>query len=337
MPLADSLRYVALETNENILVSNVLKVVVYHNRLYIHDSSRKIMVFSMEGKFLFEIDNLGLGPGEYSSLQDFCVSDGRINLLDLNGRKLLRYNASDGSYVSTIPLRPYFYNLFPTDKHHYLVDIDLYQPNGGMGVLLLDSAMEIQERLLQYDEYPLFGNGVNVFSALKDSAYSIFSQIEYTTYHFTLPNKLTKRYKFDFNKGVSTLKFKGKGTTDLSEDEADNLISPIYYKESEHLVLLQFLHKMKPYSILYTKQGEKSVSTYSTLKCEANSYLVFYTTDTPNLLASRVIPQQLELLKNTQEKDIPLEVKQSKLYDMALKWELDDNPIIQLIYLKTHT
>ncbi|MDR0948645.1 MAG: 6-bladed beta-propeller [Lachnospiraceae bacterium] len=332
-PYIDSVRYIALETSDTALVSRIKKVNVANGLLYIHDSAKKIVVYDTEGRFIYQIDALGLGPQEYSSIHDFCVYRGQVEILDLDARKLLRYRAEDGDFIESVSLQSFFYHFLPVPGHNYLADIHLYLQDEGMGTLLLDSLTNQRERLLSFAEHPTFANNINAFSALKDSVYGIFSQVDYTVYHFTYPQTLERKYVYRFNQGLSLSARAGKRSVELSAHDMDELIMPSFYKESHLFILLQLVYQSKGIEILYDKQtGETTVSP--ALLCRSLQCIELLPTDTSHLLASVVQPFQLELMKHTPKEQIPPPLRNGALYDIALQSREDSNPVIQLIYLK---
>ncbi|MDR0892599.1 MAG: 6-bladed beta-propeller [Mediterranea sp.] len=333
-PFVDSIRYVQLETNDSALMQSVRKVCVQGDYIYVQDAYNKIVKYDKIGRFQSVIGHVGLGPGEYASVQDFCMYKGLIEILDLEGRKLLSYHASDGTFVRSTPLRMFFYYFLPIVGHHYLADINIFLSNGGMGTLLLDSLANQKERLLSWGEYPTLMNNINAFSAISDSTYGIFSQPDYTVYYYTYPNILRRKYEYKFSGGKTFSSFANVHSTDLFKGNANGgLISPLFYVENRMFVLSLFSYQTKGYTVLYDKQRKVStVSVYPSVS-EAGC-LFFCPTGTPNLMVGKVPYSVLEALKNAPKNKLNKPIVESPLYDIALQSKPDDNPVIQLIYLK---
>lgn len=92
-----------LETNDESLISQVDKVVVQNDVVYVMDySQRCIQMFDRSsGKWLGKIDKTGRGPGEYLYLDDFDVIDSKIYILSHASRKLNVYTSA-GECVFTV-------------------------------------------------------------------------------------------------------------------------------------------------------------------------------------------------------------------------------------------
>jgi hypothetical protein len=93
------IRIVPLETKEECLISNIVKVQFYKDKFFLHDKSQKLLVFNTNGRFLSEIGKKGRGPGEFLELRDFDIdNDGNIYILDF--QKIHKFNI-DGKFLSS--------------------------------------------------------------------------------------------------------------------------------------------------------------------------------------------------------------------------------------------
>ncbi len=94
--LADSLKYIKLETTEESLLSRVGEIVIKDKYLYVRDYDQQaIFLFDKKGKYITKLDKRGEGPEEYTHLDKFLVDDNEeyIEILDFRGSKsrLLRF------------------------------------------------------------------------------------------------------------------------------------------------------------------------------------------------------------------------------------------------------
>jgi hypothetical protein len=80
--VVDSISYVVLETNDESLLGNVTKMVHRNHAFFIGNAyeSNAVLVFSEAGKFLRKLYSVGQGPGEYLTIDDFCVSNDGVTL-----------------------------------------------------------------------------------------------------------------------------------------------------------------------------------------------------------------------------------------------------------------
>ena len=93
---------VKLETTEQSIVGNYSKISIVDDVLYILDDvrSKSLFRFSLDGKFIDKIGNVGQGPGEYTEPTDFYVLNGYVYIYDEFQNVILRYD-KDGNYISS--------------------------------------------------------------------------------------------------------------------------------------------------------------------------------------------------------------------------------------------
>ena len=96
---------IPLETNDNVVIGDMEKVIYHQNRYYVLDGHRDqniVLVFDDVGKFLFKIGNRGNGPGEYLLLYDIAINPftGNIELLDAMRKRIFSYDLQ-GNYVKS--------------------------------------------------------------------------------------------------------------------------------------------------------------------------------------------------------------------------------------------
>lgn len=92
---------VPLETTEESLVGEVMKIVKENGMYYLACDGRNILMFDGAGKYRGQIDRIGAGPGEYQQMGDFDVLGERIAVLDAD--KVYFYTL-EGDYVRRVEL-----------------------------------------------------------------------------------------------------------------------------------------------------------------------------------------------------------------------------------------
>lgn len=87
------IRYIPLETNDDILIGGI-STVRYVNGYFYFISSQKILVFDKRGKFAYCIDKVGQGPGEYTSAWGVDVNlQGDVYVADTSVGKVIKYSS----------------------------------------------------------------------------------------------------------------------------------------------------------------------------------------------------------------------------------------------------
>ena len=92
--VADSLRYIPLETTDSCLIGSIDKLLQTEAGCFIvvdKEIAVSIYVFDSDGHFLNRIGRHGQGPGEYISIEDVTCGYGYIYVWDSNLNKVLKY------------------------------------------------------------------------------------------------------------------------------------------------------------------------------------------------------------------------------------------------------
>ncbi len=140
--------------NKHSAVKSFDKVVVFDQKLYVLDTyTRKLVVFDWEGNPLRTLDRKGRGPGEYLSIEDFCIDAcGHLYIIDPRTSKVIEYDAdfnAIGSWhlpyvsnqIAALPDGHFLLNLLPVNKGKY----------SDMELLVVDSAFQNSKCILKYD------------------------------------------------------------------------------------------------------------------------------------------------------------------------------------------
>lgn len=125
---ASSIKYVALETKDECLLSDELQVITTAQYVFVHDY-REYKVYRFDitsGKYLNTVGKRGQGPGEYARLQGFYIDDleKKCFLLSNTGIYVYSYN---GKFLNTISIPP-SYSPFRMERigDYYVLNNALY-------------------------------------------------------------------------------------------------------------------------------------------------------------------------------------------------------------------
>lgn len=103
--LFDSIRFVPLETDSNCMIGEINKIEFYDDKFFIldWDITKTLFCYDKNGKFLYKINNVGKGPGEYLSLTDFSINEQKkeLVLLDFRSQKIITYDF-EGAFIKEI-------------------------------------------------------------------------------------------------------------------------------------------------------------------------------------------------------------------------------------------
>lgn len=99
----ETLKSIPLETEKSSVITNIDGIKISKDTIYILDKrNNSILLFNLDGNFLYKINQTGRGPGEYYAIMDFFIIDNQIYLLDVKERFLIF--STKGDFINTIKL-----------------------------------------------------------------------------------------------------------------------------------------------------------------------------------------------------------------------------------------
>jgi hypothetical protein len=165
---------IILEDNEYAIIGQVSAIQVFEDYIFVLDqqSAKKMFIFDKTGKYIRQIGSLGQGPGEYLSINDFCVDakNKEIYLLDEYGRKIHKYNFETGKHIkSIILLDGYNYSRIAKSGDNFYISILPFSNEKSDSLLMkIDFETGQYEKYISADKYNAGWNG------LQFTAYNFF-------------------------------------------------------------------------------------------------------------------------------------------------------------------
>ncbi|RED94933.1 6-bladed beta-propeller [Marinoscillum furvescens] len=103
----DSVFYIKLKTDSNVLLSNTCGFTLTKNYVYVLDYSQEIVfLFNKKGSLISKLARKGNGPQEYAKLGGIVVSEDEkyIEVFDYIQNKIVQYTNLTFDWVATVPL-----------------------------------------------------------------------------------------------------------------------------------------------------------------------------------------------------------------------------------------
>lgn len=150
------IRYIPLETNDNILFGDSYTAHYVNNQLYI-STSQKVLVFDKKGKFVYGIDKVGQGPGEYTSIWDIDITQqGDVYIADGTSGKIIKYMSQGSRYEEYMTGEQFLNFVALNDSVFYLANVF---KDGQMDIALAKYS-PVSKELVALSTYDgLFENG----------------------------------------------------------------------------------------------------------------------------------------------------------------------------------
>lgn len=248
-----NINFLALEVTENSMIYGVNKIVIKNNLIFIGDfHSGKIVVYDMNGKIKFILNEKGVGPQEYLELKSFAVDDQNIYTLDNYRHAVNAYDCYTGVFKQSQKLSFIAWDMEVLDSNHFIfafipmegVKINMRQ--SPYKIFVTDKNLEITHKYFKYepDEYEFIGkltyftsmdDGV-VFSSMDLDDFTIFftaDSLKHIAINFAdnIPDKYRKDRKKILENGynyISQTPILCKSYISFEFSVGDNLLSYIY-------------------------------------------------------------------------------------------------------------
>ncbi|MDR1332411.1 MAG: 6-bladed beta-propeller [Tannerella sp.] len=115
---ASSIRRVQLETNDDILISNISNV-LETDEFFIVSHASRLSVFDKDGKYMNDISSKGQGPHEFNDISSIFIKDGLLYLYDASRRAVLIFTF-EGEFVRSFSTGKRYSSIFPLRSNDYV-------------------------------------------------------------------------------------------------------------------------------------------------------------------------------------------------------------------------
>lgn len=157
----DSISYVTFSDSlSESVFSEISKCQIYNGNIYILDfaKTKTVMVFNINGDYLFTIGKKGNGPGEFVRVIDFDVNASGIYTLDRSLKKIMHFSL-DGHFLkeySYLNCEYIINGLAITSDGNFVLGMDK-ENNNLEKLLLVDPNFHIIKHLDSFSEYDTEG------------------------------------------------------------------------------------------------------------------------------------------------------------------------------------
>jgi hypothetical protein len=340
---AESIEFIPLETDDDCLIGKALKIRYFNNKYYIGSASMqmdRIFVFSENGKYLYQLYKRGLGPDEYTEIEDFDIIDNsNIVVLSYSDPKILIYNLEQNICVLNKRLDVFPRNLAVLNNRFYLYNL---------GVESSQSNGTYNHTAYSFEELDLQGNALGSFHEIDDISrtttyyYSIFNNFDLNKdrLYFNFPlsniiyeiidNRLIPSFDIDFgNKKLKENIFDGNIQSPLDIVKAIRQYEGVYHIDlfnvtSEFLFFDFFDFEHNGYIVLHNFEKNKTLIGHQII-------------DDIFFIGNKFSPNKfMDLPMGKSENEIIWQIDAAYLKDVYEKYKKSSNPEEMLIFQKEH-
>ncbi|GHT23624.1 hypothetical protein FACS189430_07190 [Bacteroidia bacterium] len=201
--IVEDVQYIKLEDSEMSIFSSIDKLIIKDNKIYILDITgpKALLVFDMNGKFLYRIGRQGNGPGEYAhSLINFDVDNNHnVHLYDYAKRNMMIFD-ENGKFIQSFKSAFSFNDFCLLPDNKYLLSLDIYERNNQNKKIMLTS--DLQKVGLSYFDFnkDYKNDKLNIRSfQYNNGDISYMLPVNDTLFIFNQEGNIYKAYFFDFD------------------------------------------------------------------------------------------------------------------------------------------
>ncbi|MDX9942246.1 MAG: 6-bladed beta-propeller [Bacteroidales bacterium] len=252
-----------LESTESCLISEVTKTINADSIYYIFDKKQMgVFAFNNSGAFLFKIQKIGRGPGEFINIVDFEINEftQSIDLLTPFG-EVLKYNRESGEFISSyhLPESVRAVHYFKNISRDTIVFYQMFEKNKLLFYSVKEQMIIEEQRELPYfvtrylpgafnwHPFQFFNGKLNLFEYFSNTIFVLED------------GELHPRISWDF--GSYTFDYKSlKADMDRQYYEdylRNNSLIQVFstYLENDSLIITQFFFKDSFYSLIFFKEN----------------------------------------------------------------------------------
>lgn len=150
--ISSSIQVIQLETNDKSLLNFIQDVKQNDGKLYVVDLAGRILVFDIQGRFLYQLGKQGNGPGEYSYVSSFSVDEASEQFFIAAGRKLMVYSGENTLIAEEVlPEFIDYVQVLPGSRLYLLLQLYGVQNEGGLAnqttLFEMDSELSIKDSI----------------------------------------------------------------------------------------------------------------------------------------------------------------------------------------------
>jgi hypothetical protein len=340
-----SVKYISLETNQELLLDNIRKIDHKDHFIYVSDRFA-VYKFDENGSLLSKIKKVGAGPDEYVSISDFAVNtDGSVWILSRNNQTLYNYTW-EGELINHMKLNYWAARIFlisPDEMCLYIGNemdennqhqLKIINPLTGHSI---GNPLEIDKKKAKYlhvDSENHFSRSpdeekVYFFTLFDDNIYSLSKDSTISTFRVNMNNK---------NIPSSFFEREYKDVQDFFQYlfNGNYAYGTIAFMENKNVYLYAYIYDKEVHLSLISKEEKESIIDFKTIIEDTNlfDYPIYLTKvslffQRNNEIIIPLIPS--DILQYTEANLSPTD--SDKVKQIINYTSEDQNPVLLLLYI----
>lgn len=338
----DSMQFISLETTDASLLGVIDQVQKVGNKLIVVDTykAQKILVFDMNGKFLYAIGTKGEGPGEYTSLNHVVITPQTVSILDGLTWKYIRYDLEgnvlyEHHFPKSVPS-----TLMQLDNNTFIGSHTGYFSDNPYQLTWINDQNSILNTALPFRNP--HGEPAGILQYTLDGSLLFYHNLCDTIYQIT-DTEIIPKYRLGLYEPEEVNAFL-KRTSEMTDKEYDKVLfdksSTIvnYHSlvECTDFWYVEYQRGNLAYLSIVDKKEGKSRNYIRTDLSKKKCYVPFVIHNAnDNWLMTSISDQFYAVLDESMREDFINQIKSEENRNMLRNYDIENkNPIICLFHLK---
>jgi hypothetical protein len=332
--LISDYKYIKLETTSESILDEPRQILIHSSRIII--VTKVIHCFDMQGNFLYTINSLGRGPGEFIQILNVSINEKDLFITSTKGQ-ILVFDLITGKFKHDFNLG-FSVAHCEVSKDYLYMDRKFFTngslENKGRIIISSISKPQSEESFFEGEKYSVFVD--KQFVGYNSAAY--FIDPFYNEVFKLKDGSISNFAKFDFGDASPTdseiQRNIEERITSKSVIRHVSNISDVY--ETDDFIIANFIYKNK-YSVLYEKKTQKEILyNFYDPGGFAEPYQIFPLTPMTvfedyvcSMISTFVVSQIQQLMVKNRVK-VDVSHPHFNEYSIIMNTQLNDNPIIAL-------
>lgn len=341
----DSIQLIKLEQTDETIIGKVSCLFVVHDTLFVVDYSKakSIFAFDMNGNFLYKIDKVGNGPGEYQSLNMVQISDNSISIIDWFSWKLIQYDL-EGNFLSEQRLDKCPLDFIVLDNDKLFASYRKYTNKSPFRVELISLTDNIKETVLPFinERSTASSNGLSRFQRINNKV--LFWYPLNDTIYQIVDNQIRPVYNLNLNSPelLSDFFYKNRVLKDLdflNKIRSSEIADVLLFAELDDWIYVSYFKDGLGYVSIVSKQDYQSknfiAADVANERIKNISFFVsgFY----KNSLLTSLDESFFTLYDKDDQEQLISHLKTQKDIDLIKELkDTDNNPIVCIYHIKNN-
>ncbi|MBN2818553.1 MAG: 6-bladed beta-propeller [Bacteroidales bacterium] len=204
--LFKKIEFIPLETNDEALLGDVLKIRKHKGFYYLYDNTGNLFRFDTEGKFMNRIGAIGNGPEEYNTITDFTI-DMKNDLVVVNSLGKLICFTIEGKFVKSLRsgVNEQVLDMDDTGRIFYILP-DKVQPANVTSAEVIKVLAPDGSLIKTFNTAKIRHSGLSVFNQISQKNGTMYYKEEMGHLIYAINPNLEKDSIYDFNLGKYAFK-----------------------------------------------------------------------------------------------------------------------------------